>query len=830
MGVNIIETSSQFLNEWKNDINFASNTGDFNVNMAGSVMEIIQVKKIFDISWDSLTTDTGSTWTVSTTNGILTSTTGNFMQDGFSVGDVFVYEELSAQAGVNFTALITSINPTTIVFTTLSGSRNNLGDTQAIIRGTTPQTAMIYTFGLLGGTENFNTLSKVSNNNQGYYGTNIGFDTGGGVRDTNFSFMTRLGNPQDWVTGQVAVRFVGNPVPAPVPNHNTVQRFEVIHTYMIVPFFLDGQLPNLQNLTTPNLFSGLNTLKYAYSPEVRTAISVPLSGKKIVNDLNLGSVAWFNENFNGFQNNYEILSVTYEEAVTSAQASGILIGAKTRVRIKVGKIIGSFAGAERFGCYVSYLPDQAEYQNQNFSDLKANFLYDNVLQNALAFGVGGQDFITDCTGIVNAGDLDIILELEYSPTQKAFLSQKFAQQPTYFMLGVQVGDVSIPSPNSDKVMLLADVALYDQSPDISDLMHVNKFLIYPHNQQISGGTGFTDMVSWNEDGLAIDFEFDLNLNLQAFLNSLEFHLEIFNPVTNQRWVVDKFPISVANVVVSNGVQQIIENTTRGYILETGDQFNEVIINIGTQAGGLQKYEGRFAQKMSWQDWVQNLNVDTIFFNASEPNNGFNNKVSNFSLLNGYEVRLGIFANVNGVSPLGVSGSTDYLFLSNTIGVFNYEDDGLPTPIWSCVIETFDASGNVNLGGAILTGQDTLFRVTWTNSTGAVTSLGNLWGINRIEESLQPAYAITEMSSINLPIPAPNQLLKPTGANTLLDMSIVGGNVVFECLIDGNVAQAGVSYNLSSRIHDPAIPINPDDKITEQNVLKDTEASVQKIIE
>jgi hypothetical protein len=826
MGVNILEVSSKFLNEWKNDINFSTNTGDFNINLAASVMEIVRTVKEFDISWNSVSKLTASTWTVNTTTGLLTSTTGNFMQDGFAVGDEFVYEDLAAAAGVNFTGRIVSINPTTIVFTLLTGSRINV-DTDAIIYGLEPQTAMIWGFGLLSGTENFNILSKVSNNSQEYYGSNIGFDTGGGVRDTNPVVLTRKGIPQDWVTGQIQARFVGNPAGATA--HNDVQRFEVIHTFMVVPFYLDGELANLQNITPPSLLGGGNSLKYAYSPGLRSALTVPLSEKSVQYALNLGSVAWFNENFNGFQNGYEIVSIAYEEAITTATASGILIGSETRIKIVVNRLVGVFAGGERFGVYISQLPDQAEYTNTNFSDLKSNFIYDNVLQNVSALGVTGQDFINDCTAIVNSGNLEITLTMEYSGTQKAFLSQKFASQPTHFMIGVQVGDITIPSPNSDKVMLLADTQLYDQSPDISDLMHVTKFDLYPHNQQIGVGTGFTDLTGWVEDGIAIDFEFDVDLTKSAFINSLQFNLEIYNPITNQRWIVDSYSFSPANAVVSGGVQQIFENTTRGYILRAGDQFNDVIINVGSQALGIQKYTGRFGQKMSWQEWVANLNVDTIFFNPLEPLNNLNNKVSNYSVLNGYEVRMSIFANVDGVSPLGVSGNTDYLFLSPNIKIYDYEEDGNVIPIWSCVIETWDVAGNVNLGGAILTGQDTLFRVTWTNSTGPLALLGNIYGINRIEETLQPAYAKTEMSSINLPIPSPNQLLKPS-VGTLLDITLVGGLVVMECLIDGNVAQSGINYNLSSRIHDPAITINPDDKITEQGVLKDTEASVQKIVE
>jgi hypothetical protein len=69
----------------------------------------------------------------------------------------------------------------------------------------------------------------------------------------------------------------------------------------------------------------------------------------------------------------------------------------------------------------------------------------------------------------------------------------------------------------------------------------------------------------------------------------------------------------------------------------------------------------------------------------------------------------------------------------------------------------------------------------------------------MEETNQAGYAIAELSSINLP--PSGQLLKPKTGFTLLDMQIVGGLVVMECLIDGNVAQPNVNYNLSTRIQD-----------------------------
>jgi len=827
MPIHLLVTSQKFYNEYRNGVGFASLLLDFTPNLAGSVMEKIKMVTQVDVSWDVAFIAPNAdpqnfTWNLDFSNlptFIITRPSPSFFTDGFAVGDlvdVAVWDNAAAFLYQNLP--ITALSPTVMVLDGTGIVTFPTAPVTVSIHGVEPQTALTYNFGLIENAETFNTLSKVSNNNQGYYGSNIGFDTGGGVRDTNFVNMIRLGIYQDWITGSMRVRFVNNP-------GNYVQRFEIEHEFMIVPYYLQGQLTNLQNNVIPSLLTGLNSLKYVYNAEFRTSLSNPNSGKAFIYDYSLGAVAWFNEQFNGFQNDYNILSVTYEEKITGAPASGILIGSETRIRVTVDRLSGPFVGAERFGAYISFLPSQAQYTNTTLSTLIENFIYDNALNSAGLAPVTGQDFITACSASVVAGDLEIIIDMEYGALQKAFLSQQFNIGPTRFMLAIECGDNTLPSVNSDRIMILTDVELYDQSPDIEDLMHVTKYDIYPHDKQIGIDTGYSDMTSWNEDGLVVDFEFDLNLNLSAFMNSLNFVLVAYNPITDQYWQIDSYAFSPATAVVSGGVQQIIFSGTRNYILANGDQFNDVIINVGTQAAGLQKYTGRFAQKISWQEWLANLNVDTIFFDATEPNNNFNNKASNYSLLNGYEIRLGIFSNVDGVSPLGVSGATDYLFLSPNITVYDYEKDGLVTPIWSAVIETFDAINLTPLGGSILSGIDTLFRVTWTNSGGPVVSLADIWGINRIEETQQPGYAITEMSSINAPLPPGQQLLEAS-VGALLDVTLVSGNVVFECLIDGSLITPGVSYNLSSRIHH-ASNEDPNAKLTSpDNTVKDTSGTVE----
>jgi len=64
---------------------------------------------------------------------------------------------------------------------------------------------------------------------------------------------------------------------------------------------------------------------------------------------------------------------------------------------------------------------------------------------------------------------------------------------------------------------------------------------------------------------------------------------------------------------------------------------------------------------------------------------------------------------------------------------------------------------------------------------------------------------------------------------LLDIQVVSGNIVMECLIDGSVAQSGINYNLSSRIHGVATII--DGKLTSPlGELKDTSGTVETKVE
>jgi len=485
---------------------------------------------------------------------------------------------------------------------------------------------------------------------------------------------------------------------------------------------------------------------------------------------------------------------------------------------------------ERAGVYVSYLPNQDEYENTTLTDFNENFLYDNSLNNeGLSPTVGGNNIISNFEiGNLSGNTMTLTFDVEYSSLQKAFLSQRNNQEDIYFIIGVQLGDVTLSSGNSDRVTLLADVNTYDESADIPDLIVNPSFNLFPYKDEVGVDTGFTSLIQWNEDGITMEGSFDLNLNKDAVLNTLEFRLVAENSTSGSFFELDSFVFNVANPVVVNGVQQFNLVATRGYNLESGSQFNDVSLTNGGLSAGLQTYNLRFSQKISWQDWIANNLVDSVFYDNSKINDNFNYKSSNYSDLNGYNIKLSMFSNLSGTSDLGVGGITDYHILTAPITVYDYDLDGNVIPEWSGTIETFNPLNLTDLDGAILTGQDTLFRITWVNVNGAITDLTDITAIHRIEETDQNGYDIDEVGTL-YSFPSNNRVI-PKGGFTNLDMYLDSGNVITECLINGSRLNTGIGYNLSGKIEVEST-VTPNGKLmSPSNESKDTSGTVETKVE
>ena len=791
MPTEVIIQSNKYLNQYKNGTTYASSTTDLTYNLAGVVMEKLQYSATFDVRWYFFASDSNKViWEDLGANLFrFKKQAGSLIDDGFSVGDNldWIYPVSSTIYTEN--GDVTVITPTWmyVQFSVAPGglttTTNTAGVTQLI--GLSSLTAFIYSFGLIENSENFNTNSKVTGNNQSFYV---------GSLVTNVAkTMTPQGTYRDWLTGTVTVTKKTNP-------STYVQRFEVVHDFIINPYYIDGQLSNLQNVVTPQLLAGANSLKHVVKAEFRRALSDPNSAKINNLDYILGSVGYFEENMNGFNNIYSIGTVNYTNASLTS-ADGLLTSEQTIVTFTISKATGNFVATDKVGLFISYLPTQSEYTDTTTS-FESNFIYDNIFALADGITVIGANAIDSLTCVLNAGDIDVTLKVTYSTAQQILIAQN--NNPNY-LIGCLVGDVSLTNANSDRVMLIADANAYDTSADIAGLFTVNNIEYFTHDMDYTTDTGYTSLDQWNEDGFIMKFDFDLDLNKSALLNTLAIDLVSVDATTFDSFNLDTYQIPIGNII-SGGVQQINVSTDRGYILQNNSGFNIVSVTTGSQVGGLQNYTVIIGQKLTWQDWIQNLDVFPEFYDNTKLNDNLNYKTSNYAnLINNNVIKLAIKANVYGVdSTTGISGNTDYnVVTSGNITVYDYDKDAnSPSERFSGVIETFTEDGLTNLGGALLTnGDNTLVKTTWTDNVyGNFVSIWNYYGIHRIEPSNAQGVVIEELSSINTP--ATGQLAIPISGSTLLDMTIVGGKLITKSLVDGSVQNTSIDYKLSSRIQSP----------------------------
>jgi hypothetical protein len=800
MAVEVIVSSSKFFNQIKNGADFSQNTGDFTFNLAGCVGEKIKCETIIDTRWFAQATDFNQ-FTIDEVSGRVTRQSGIWADDGIATGDSTDFDNtphwfINSVSILFVNGNILYVDPADVVGK--GGSYTGLA-----IRGKTPIRGMIYSFNLIENSENFNTFSKVTGNEQAFYASDIG---AGSPRSTTPVNMTQAGNYRDWVSGSIKVSYVSTT--------GYFQKFKIEHEFILLPYYIDGQLVNIQNNLLPDLFTGTNSLKYSFSIELRTALSNPNSKKLGIVDSILGSTAYFGENFNGLSPNYQIDSYNYKDTVTSAGADGILTASKCTTTIICNRLTGNFSSNNYVNIFISYLPNEDEYTN-TLSTYEDNFLYDNILCQVGSTNTG-TGIIKSISCQIVGTQLKIEIETEYTPLQQLRIdSDKF------YVIGVQIADNTLSSAVSDK-LTFSIVNNYDKSADIDGLMRVNLFEIYSHTKTIGIDSPTTDIDQFVQDGILARFRIGLYQPQDAFLNALEFLLIAYNSSNNNYFVLDSFQFAISGSIMSNYIQQLSINSNRGYKLADVDQFNRVVLEYQNSAGGWNNYGVQIGQKFSWQDWIAQLDADSIFFDFLKQNNGLNKNSANYSNINGYDIRIGLLANVTGINILGHSGVTDYLFLSPKLDIL----DENSANIISGTISTYSTT-NVNIGGAILNDENTIIKAKFTNTSTPFTDINGFYGIIRIEENNQQGFNINELSTVRQ-YPE-NNILIPINGQSLCKIELIGNEIILTCQVDYQAITKNIRYNISARLGDGS-GIIAGAKITEEDGYKLDEDGNIKIVE
>lgn len=832
MAVEFNVLTIDYYNQFNNGENLDQNLTDSTKNLVGNVTDKIRVRQNISVSWTSEATSSVVFFRI--LNNQIEFIGGDFVNDGFTLGDIISVYDSTGLAFVFEDREVLTINGNLITFDGAAVAPGGIFE-KATMYGKTPLTVLRFKFGLIENNEITNYISKIDGTAENsLFSRNVGFDTGGGVRSLVPVSLDPISGVNSWKEdfGSATVAYISTKSQI----EKYAQLFEINHYFTILPFYLDGYLTNLQNLsiagigTRPSLFAGTNTLKYVYSAGFNADFNNPVGQKIGVVDNQLGSVGWFIENFNGNQTAYNIRSLVYTNQDTLQVVDRLNSQQKTKVVFEIkNSFENPFTANSQVQVGISILPDPSEYQ-QNSQTIEQNFIIDNAFTTAGLAPVASSIIDNFTVTFTDVATLTCEFDVDYLTSIEPLLENK------NYVIWASTCDEFKSAPTSDRVCLKVDTKLYDYNPDIKDLIFIDEINHFPHNINDTVLTdGYDDYKGWIEDGFEIVAPFQLNNDLNAGLSTLSVHLSAWNPTTDDRFDLQSYNYSLSSATIINppGVNQYKVydiNTTRGFNLVNGSQFNNAVLT--TQGPGLRgpinviDYELRLGIKANFEEWIALPGADTIFYAANEPNNGLNLKSSNYSLKLGYELVVFIDARmavvvVNPPNFIPSNVFTNYQFLSQPHEYYDYNLDNNATPDWAVEILTIDENG-ANTSGIVETSINTTVRATFTPLSGT-TDLVDPYGIIRLNQSGGTIQTINELSTIRESIVG-NPLIPLVGEN-YTKLTDDGLTVVLECLIEGSSLDASLNYDISATLRDAGEGIE-----TELGVLLATELNDIIIIE
>jgi hypothetical protein len=527
MPVQIEIKDRKYFNPLTNGVAYSLNTTDFATLLQGHAMERLKFTATVELSWRSDILD----YDILGGDTIICDTV-NFLLDGMAVGDQVRY--LTSDGVKNELLTIAYVEANKIVFDTapFASGGGFASDTPDHIRGIEQQTGLIFKHGLIENLENFNTLSKLDQNDMSWY-----FNDLTGVLST----AQNKGEIKSYVTGDVKARFVGfisdDQLFTPL---NSVQQFEIEQEFIIMPYYRDGELNDLKNSLSPeDIYRGDKSLKQVFQFDFRTTYAdINTTKSEQVEDI-LGSVGYFNENYNGFNNQYSIGGLTYTNNDTSQLADSLLKGTSTNVQYSVNSSLGSFVIGDAVMIYFSLLPDSSVYKDSK-NDFTNDWHY-RVLRLIIDDPATSSGSFTNAqASFVSANQIDI--EFDFLPDSPSVITDESSN----YILVTACSDQTVPAEQGDRTGLTVDVNEMEINPDIAGLLD-NMYVTF--NDHATGAilddplAGFTNFEGYIENGLTANFGFRVSRVTEPLISSVELKLVAYNSSTNdsfdlQRMVYD----------------------------------------------------------------------------------------------------------------------------------------------------------------------------------------------------------------------------------------------------------------------------------------------------
>jgi len=742
-------TSREFKSKYYNGDDYTLNATDFNDNLAGSIMETKQAT--FDITVRVVSeAQTNLPFIIeayTTSSGIITRSSGSYTADGFSIGDQIIVFWNDGTGAKSTTCYILDVNNDVITYDYDSGDTLvDYTDATASIVLNSDLPAFKLLYGMVENLDGVSYNSFIDDTTQGWYAE--GMTVGGGAV---------AGQPlgenlnKSWINGSVSVSWL--------TKATGVFTYQVVHEF-VIPYYEDGQYQNIVDSDIPDEFEGSKSYRYVGDFSFGRTLTNPSSFRSVFESKVLGAVGWYEEPYNGLNMPFSISNLVYED-ISANVIDRIVADTDTVVKFTVTSADASFgsAGSTNTGVLVSKLPSLSQYQDKT-NNFDTNWLYDSVYEITDTAATIGSPYVIQAyqSTFIDVNTITVEMTVNFPNVDDT----------DKYLVAFEVADDATTNTSSNKTILIVAADSFEKSADVTGLMTMNQmfFELYP---DAVGTNNHTNIKGWVEDSINCNFEFELDTSLDAYLESLDAKIVAYNTVENTWFELESVPFPLQDGVVVSGVQTWNIDKERGFNIAKGD-YNIVKLNNIASTPPVQEYEGQISLKIDWQEWLKLDDADTIFYDNTKEYDGLNEKASNYSLQNDYEIRVLLDAVVSNGDV-----DTNYVFSSPQNEIYDYELDDQVTSRWDAEIFTYDKNLTL-LGKGILSEGTTTIKAVYTLISGSYID-------ETITISLEPIDA-----------PSKNQII-------INDTSILlsGADVIGSYELSPSLLEKGVTYKISSRL-------------------------------
>ena len=741
-----------------------------------------------------------------TNNDTLTRSSGSFYEDGFKVGDILSIVSEHNTGTKTSSAIIQTLSPNLMVLSGIAGDTIENGfypdgnNGTITIESGSSINGVLFNYGIIK-----NSSSGSGDLSSLIDGTTLSFKSDN-VDATNLTPVPLV------ATGYESGGAVTSATIQGLGIVSGVQKFQ-INLSIIIPVLWDS-LNDIDTLTKPSSFDDvecitdvieINCLPEANNPN----ITVPTDGTQVAL---LGNTGWLNENRNGGANNFSLDSVSYLKdgflPINAIQSNG-----NTSFTIVLNHPANTANDEYKIGWIWS--PDTTSYYSSLNTRWDENLMYVGagdstvIKDGAASFIKGGTANAAGAAmnvkfnSLTRSGDT-VTIKGEFQPNAafETFMNGVSTDDLQY-LLWVSLGDKAGTTLNSDRVSLKVDASdLIISEADVQPFDITNSFLNHAQgNDQI----GVSNYFGASEDEVTARSIILVDTTQGEEIQEINFTIEGYNTTTQERYTLEstsydatQFPKDASNI------QQIDIDTTRGFRMAADVPRNAVkVYRDATQdSGGKIAYRSLYGFRMRWEDWLQNTQVPSAFWDGNELNNNINNNWAAKDNLSDWRLSFNIRMSVlrNGQQ---VDTRNTYDFNVRTYEESNVWDGSITlydeTKANSLYVDTVD---NIRRSSLLTTAN------TWIEADfdledlgGDVGDITDYFGVIRMEEYRNGGLFAIDMLSTVLENESTNNLLIPlTGEAKCKITKVSSTKIRLEGYVNVDNLNFGVSnYKISARI-------------------------------